>query len=219
MNIVDEMKSNGVVAVIRSATVDNINEIVSALHKGGLRIIEVTAETPNIIAILEKVTKEYGEKMLIGAGTVLDPETARMMLLAGAKFIVSPTLNIETIKMTKRYGAASVPGALTPTEILTAYENGADVVKVFPGNAFGPDYVKNLQGPLPHIPLMITGGINVDNMADYLSKGSIAVGIGSNLVDAKKLKTSADYLALTEETKNYVDRYQQIKNEIGGERK
>lgn len=216
MNVVEEIKSNGVVAVIRGATEENINEIGSALLAGGLKVIEVTAETPNIVAILEKVSKEYGEEMLIGAGTVLDPETARMMLLAGARFIVSPTLNIETIKMTKRYGAISIPGALTPTEILTAYENGADVVKVFPGNAFGPNYIKNIHGPLPHIPLMITGGIDTANMADYFLSGAVAVGIGSNLVNSKKLKTSEDYTELVKETENYISKFNQIKNEIGG---
>ena len=216
MNVIEEIKSNGVVAVIRGATVENINKIGSALLAGGLKVIEVTAETPNIVAILEKVSKEYGDKMLIGAGTVLDPETARMMLLAGARFIVSPTLNIETIKMTKRYGAISIPGALTPTEILTAYENGADVVKVFPGNAFGPNYIKNIHGPLPHIPLMITGGIDATNMADYFLNGAVAVGIGSNLVNPKKLKTSEDYTELVKETQNYISKFNQIKNEIGG---
>lgn len=216
MNVVEDIKENGVVAVVRSAKIENISEIGSALLAGGLKIIEVTAETPNIVAILEKLTKDFGDELLIGAGTVLDPETARMMLLAGAKFIVSPTLNIETIKMTKRYGAISIPGALTPTEVLTAYENGADIVKVFPGNVFGPDYIKSIHGPLPHIPLMITGGIDATNMTDYFLKGAVSVGIGGSLVNPNELNTPKDYIALTEVTRNYINKFKQIKYEIGG---
>ncbi|MBG9585858.1 bifunctional 4-hydroxy-2-oxoglutarate aldolase/2-dehydro-3-deoxy-phosphogluconate aldolase [Cytobacillus firmus] len=203
MQAVDFIKAQVIVAVIRGATAENIVPIASALYDGGVKVLEVTAETPGVMAMIEKVRVELGDKVLVGAGTVLDPETARSAIMAGSQFIVSPSLNTETIKMTKRYGIASIPGALTPTEILTAYENGADMIKVFPANAFGPGYIKNIHGPFPHIPLMVTGGINESNMQEYIGGGALAIGVGGNLVNPKNLNSDEDYLTLTKKALEY----------------
>ncbi|USK39363.1 bifunctional 4-hydroxy-2-oxoglutarate aldolase/2-dehydro-3-deoxy-phosphogluconate aldolase [Cytobacillus firmus] len=203
MEAVDFIKAQVIVAVIREATAENIVPIASALYDGGVKVLEVTAETPGVMAMIEKVRVELGDKVLVGAGTVLDPETARAAIMAGSQFIVSPSLNTETIKMTKRYGIASIPGALTPTEILTAYENGADMIKVFPANAFGPGYIKNIHGPFPHIPLIVTGGINESNMQEYIEGGALAIGVGGNLVNPKNLNSDEDYLTLTKKALEY----------------
>ncbi|WML58844.1 bifunctional 4-hydroxy-2-oxoglutarate aldolase/2-dehydro-3-deoxy-phosphogluconate aldolase [Neobacillus sp. PS2-9] len=203
MSVIDFIKEHPIVAVIREASVENIVPIVNALSLGGVKVVEITAETPKVMAMIEKVVDEFGDEVLVGAGTVLDPETARAAILAGSRFIVSPSLNTETIKMTKRYGVTSIPGALTPTEILTAYEHGADMIKVFPANAFGPGYIKNIHGPFPHIPLMVTGGINQGNVLDYIGSGALAVGVGSNLVNPALLKSEDDYQALTSKALAY----------------
>jgi 2-dehydro-3-deoxyphosphogluconate aldolase / (4S)-4-hydroxy-2-oxoglutarate aldolase len=205
VNVIEFIKTHPIVAVIREATPDNIVPIVKALANGGVKVVEITAETPKVMTMIEMVSDELGDQVLVGAGTVLDPETARAAIMAGSKFIVSPSLNVETVKMTKRYGVVSIPGALTPTEILTAYEHGADMIKVFPANAFGPGYVKNIHGPFPYIPLMVTGGINPSNVNEYLGNGALAAGVGSNLVNPKKLLTEADYLTLTEKAREYTN--------------
>ncbi|MEH7454923.1 bifunctional 4-hydroxy-2-oxoglutarate aldolase/2-dehydro-3-deoxy-phosphogluconate aldolase [Gottfriedia acidiceleris] len=188
---VEEIKSRAVVAVIRGASLDSIVLIGEALKAGGVTALEITVETPNALAIIEKASDVFGDEMLVGAGTVLDAETARAAIMAGSRFIFSPTVNIETIRMTKRYGVISVPGAFTATEILNAYENGADVIKVFPAGSVGPGYFKNIAGPLPQIPLMPTGGINLVNAKDYIHAGAVAVGVGTSLVDPKKTLTDA----------------------------
>lgn len=205
MSVIQTIKENKIVAVIRKANEVNILPILSALYKGGVRVVEITAETPRVTNLIEKAAIHFQGKIAIGAGTVLDPETARAVIMAGAQFIVSPTLNLETIKLSNRYGIDNIPGALTPTEILTAFENGASMVKVFPAGVLGPDYIKNIQGPLPQIPLMATGGITIDNVKTYLEKGSAAVGIGSNLVNAPTLQTDEDYEKLALEAKRFTE--------------
>jgi 2-dehydro-3-deoxyphosphogluconate aldolase/(4S)-4-hydroxy-2-oxoglutarate aldolase len=205
LNVLEQIKKNVVIAVIREANLHNITPIAKALHSGGIKVLEITAETPKVTSLIEKVNDELGNELIIGAGTVLDPETAREVIMAGAKFIVSPTTNLETIRMTKRYGIPSIPGALTPTEILAAYEQGADMIKIFPANAFGPGYIKSIHGPFPYIPIMVTGGINLNNMHDYIREGGVAVGIGSNLVDPKKLNSEEDYLNLSDQAALYME--------------
>lgn len=214
MSILNQLKESGIFAVVRNSTVDNIVPICESLVEGGINCIEITAETPNIVAIIEKAVNEVGDKILIGAGTVLDPETARSVISAGAQFIVSPTLNLETIKVTKRYGVVSIPGAFTPTEILTAYEHGADMIKVFPANVVGPSYVKNIHGPMPGIPIVLTGGINLDNLEEYVTSGAVGVGLGSNLVNPSKLNSEEDYKALIEQARRYADAYKAAKAKI-----
>lgn len=211
MTIIEEIKEKKIVAVIRKANENNIVPILETLAEGGVNSVEITAETPNVLRVIETAVKHVGDKVNIGAGTVLDPETARSVILAGVSFIVSPTLNIETLKLSNRYGILNIPGVLTPTEILTAYEHGAKMVKVFPADVFGPNYIKNILGPLPHVDAMVTGGITIENMNEYLTKGSSAVGIGSNLVNAKALTNEDDYKQLLERTTEYVAKLQEIK--------
>lgn len=198
MGHIEIIKQTGVAAVIRGATVDNIAVIGEALSKGGVKVLEITVETPGACAAIEKASLELND-VLVGAGTVLDPETARTAIMSGAKFIFSPTINSKTIEMAKRYGVVSIPGALTPTEILSAYENGADLVKVFPANVFGPSYIKDIHGPLPQIPLITTGGISVANVGEYIKAGASGVGVGSSLVNTKK-ELSEQYLSEITET-------------------
>ncbi|MFC7319558.1 bifunctional 4-hydroxy-2-oxoglutarate aldolase/2-dehydro-3-deoxy-phosphogluconate aldolase [Halobacillus campisalis] len=193
-----------IIPVIRKASFENINQILSSLYDGGITAIEITAETPDVENLI-KEARENHDGLLIGAGTVLDAETARAVIMAGAQFIVSPTVNEQTIRMANRYGIPCISGALTPTEILKAFESGADMIKVFPAGTMGPDYIKNVLGPLPHIPIMATGGIHIDNMAGYFKAGVKTVGIGSQLVSASKLHTEEDYRQLTETAKKYTE--------------
>ncbi|WP_449355352.1 bifunctional 4-hydroxy-2-oxoglutarate aldolase/2-dehydro-3-deoxy-phosphogluconate aldolase [Virgibacillus natechei] len=210
MTTIETIKNNKIVAVIRKADEQNIVPILEALSEGGVKAVEITAETPHVERVIETAVRNTSSDMHIGAGTVLDPETARAVMLAGATFIVSPTLNTDTLKLTNRYGVLNISGVLTPTEILTAYEHGAKMVKVFPADAFGPNYIKNILGPLPHVQAMVTGGITLENMNDYLSKGCTAVGIGSNLVNAKELKTKEDYKQLTKRAHQYREKLKEL---------
>ncbi|MBM7578227.1 bifunctional 4-hydroxy-2-oxoglutarate aldolase/2-dehydro-3-deoxy-phosphogluconate aldolase [Jeotgalibacillus terrae] len=172
------------VPIVRGQSPEDVLQIARALHEGGVQVIEITLNSPGALQSIEYVSQELGDVMAVGAGTVLDPESARAALLAGASFILSPSINTETIKMTKRYGAVSIPGAMTPTEIVTAFESGCDIVKVFPVTTFGPNYIKDIKGPLGHIPLMPTGGVSLDNFEAYLKAGAVACGLGSSLVQS-----------------------------------
>lgn len=182
MSFVQYFKENKIIAIMRRVDPNDSLSIARALKRGGIKAIEVTLDSPNAYEIIERLSTQGGDDMLIGAGTVLDPESARMAIHHGAKFIISPTLNLNTIKMTKRYGALSIPGCLSPTEILTAFENGADMIKVFPASSLGASYFKDLSGPLSYIPIIATGGINESNIQDYIKTGIAAVGLGSSLV-------------------------------------
>src|SRR5699024_4988210 len=187
MSIEHKIHKGKIMAVIRHADETNIVPIIESLHEGGITLIEITAETPKVTRLLEKATAVFDDEVVIGVGTVLDAETTRLAMLAGAQFIVTPTLNIDVIKMANRYGIFVISVVLTLTEILTAYEHGADMIKVFPANSLGADYIKNILGPLGYIPLMVTGGISLENMNDYFQAGCYAIGIGSSLVDPVKL--------------------------------
>ena len=211
---VTEIRNRGVVAVIRGATPESIISIGNALKDGGVTALEITMETPRAASVIEAAAVYFGDEVLVGAGTVLDPETARMAILSGAKFIFSPTVRKETITMAKRYGVISVPGAFTPTEILTAYEYGADLIKVFPADAFGPSYLKNIAGPLPHIPLMPTGGVDLHNTADYMKAGAVAVGVGSTLVNTKKPLTEEALFNMKEKAADFINEVKKAKEEI-----
>jgi 2-dehydro-3-deoxyphosphogluconate aldolase / (4S)-4-hydroxy-2-oxoglutarate aldolase len=212
MNPVEFIKEEVLVAVIREATPQTILPIAEALYEGGVKVLEITAETPKFTSLIEIVREEMDGRVLTGAGTVLDPETARAAIMAGSEFIVSPSFNAETVKMTKRYGIPSIPGALTPTEILSAFELGADMIKVFPANTFGPGYVKNIHGPFPTLPLMVTGGINMDNIEEYIEAGALAVGLGSNLVNTKQLHHEEDFQRLTQKAREYARIVQKVKD-------
>jgi 2-dehydro-3-deoxyphosphogluconate aldolase/(4S)-4-hydroxy-2-oxoglutarate aldolase len=192
-----------IIAIIRGAQPEDTLKIVNALYDGGIRTLEVTVNSPKVLSVIENIADNIKDKMLLGAGTVLDPETARAALLAGAKFIVSPTTNTDTIRMTRRYGAVSIPGAFTATEILTAFEHGGDIIKVFPASQ-GPEYFKDISGPLPQIPLMPTGGVNLDNIKDFLKAGAVAFGLGSALVNTKEKVTDTYLKNLTATARNFV---------------
>jgi 2-dehydro-3-deoxyphosphogluconate aldolase/(4S)-4-hydroxy-2-oxoglutarate aldolase len=179
----------GIIPVVRAATAEAAIQAVEACFNGGIRAAEITMTVPGAIPALEKLAGRFGGKMLIGAGTVLDAETARISILAGAEFLVTPNLRPATIEMAKRYSKAVFPGALTPTEVLAAWEAGADAVKVFPcGNVGGPKYIKSLKGPFPQIEMAPTGGVTLETIGDFFRAGACAVGVGGELADATLLK-------------------------------
>jgi len=192
------VKEKCIVAVVRADSGgEDLVHVVEAVAKGGVHCIELTMTTPGALACIETASKKLkGADAMLGVGTVLDSETCRMAILAGAQFVVSPALSIPVIQMARRYGVPVIAGAYTPTEILAAWDNGADMVKVFPANVGGPDYIKAIKGPLPQIPLVPTGGVEIDNIGDFLKAGSSAVGVGGNLV-SKKLMAARDYDGLT----------------------
>lgn len=179
----------GIVPVVRTTSAESAIKSIEAIYRGGIRAAEITMTVPGALHALEKVADQFGDKIVLGAGTVLDPETARASMLAGAEFFVTPCLKLATIEMVKRYSKVMVPGALTPTEVLTAWEAGADIVKVFPcGNVGGPKYIKALRAPFPHIEMIPTGGVNLDTAGEFLKAGACAVAVGGELVDAKSVK-------------------------------
>jgi 2-dehydro-3-deoxyphosphogluconate aldolase/(4S)-4-hydroxy-2-oxoglutarate aldolase len=179
---------SGIVAVIRSTSSDQLVDVARALFEGGVDVLEVTFTVPRALEIISALHKALGDKVLLGAGTVLDPETARAAFLAGAEFLVSPTVNLDVIKLGNRYDKLVMPGAFTPTEILTAWEAGAQIIKVFPADIGGPAYLKTLHGPLPQVRLLPTGGVNLDTIADFLKAGACAVGLGGALVEPKAVQ-------------------------------
>src|SRR5438034_4019863 len=176
---------SGIVAVVRAPDSDQLVEVARALADGGVDVVEITMSVPNALDVLRRVRQELGERLLLGAGTVLDTETARAVILAGAEFIVAPTLNLDVIRLCHRYDKLVMPGAFTPTEILTAWEAGADIVKVFPADVVGPAFFKALRGPLPQIRLMPTGGVELSTSAAFLKAGACCLGVGSQLVEPK----------------------------------
>ena len=177
-------------------------DAVKALKKGGIECIEVTMTTPGALKTLEEVRSKIDD-VLFGAGTVLDPETARQAILSGAQFIVTPSLNLEVIRLSHRYDIPIIPGAFTPTEILSAWENGAECVKVFPASNVGPDYIKAIKGPFPQIKICPTGGISLENMKAFLKAGASCLGVGGKLVDASLIKNQ-QWDELTSIAKEYV---------------
>lgn len=179
----ERVLQGGIVAIIRASSGEQLVNVAQALYDGGIDIIEVTFTTPGVVDVISAVRKELGNKVLLGAGTVLDPETARVALLAGAQFLVSPCVNLEIIKLAHRYDKLVMPGAYTPTEIVTAWEAGADIVKLFPADIGGAAYLKALKGPLPQVQLMPTGGVNQQTLLDFVKAGACAVGLGSQLVE------------------------------------
>jgi len=186
-DVLAELRKIGLVPVLRASSVEKALALASAIADGGVTVLEVTMTVPGAIEVMRRLAQERPD-ILIGAGTVLDPETARMCILEGAKFVVSPALNIGTIEMCHRYSIAVLPGALTPTEVVTAWQAGADVVKVFPASALGgAKYLTALKGPLPQVELIPTGGVSLATAKEFLQAGAFALGVGSDLVDAKAM--------------------------------
>jgi 2-dehydro-3-deoxyphosphogluconate aldolase/(4S)-4-hydroxy-2-oxoglutarate aldolase len=200
----DRMARTGVVAVLRATDGALLIDAAEALLRGGVEAVEVTFTVPKAHRVIEKMADALGDRILLGAGTVLDPETARAALLAGAEFIVAPTLNLEVIRLCRRYSKTVMPGALTPTEVLSAWEAGADVVKIFPSDLTGPSYLKALAGPLPQVRLMPTGGVNLETAAEFLRAGAFALGIGSSLVDARAL-AERNFAQIETQARRYVE--------------
>ena len=196
----------GVVAIMRAKSSDQLLAAAAAILEGGVRAIEVTMTTPNALEVINQATTRLGDNVLFGAGSVLDSETARAAILAGAQFIVCPTLNLGTIETCKRYSIPVVPGAYTPTEILTAWQAGATMVKVFPASIGGPGYIKAVKAPLPQVKLSAVGGVDLDNMADFIRAGCEGVGVGSDLVN-QKLLDAKDFREITERARRFREEY------------
>lgn len=200
------LKETGVVAVIRVDQPGDLIDISKALCQGGVKFIEITMTVPGALSIIEKSANELAhEEVYIGAGTVLDSETARLAILAGASYIVSPVFRAEIVKTCKRYNVVVTPGAVTPTEVLNAWEGGADVVKVFPANHMGgPQYFKDLKGPFPQIDIMPTGGVNRETAPQYIKAGACAFGVGGDLV-GKPLVQARDFKTITQNAKDFIE--------------
>jgi 2-dehydro-3-deoxyphosphogluconate aldolase/(4S)-4-hydroxy-2-oxoglutarate aldolase len=200
----DRVLNCGIVAIIRATSGEQLVQVAEALYGGGIDVIEVTFTVPGVLDVLSAVRKQLGSKILLGAGTVLDPESARAALLAGAEFLVSPTVNTDVIGMAHRYDKLMMTGAYTPTEILTAWEAGADIVKVFPAEIGGAAYLKAIKGPLPQVRLMPTGGVNLQTLPNFIHAGACAVGLGSQLVEKEALERG-DFNRMRELAKQYVE--------------
>jgi 2-dehydro-3-deoxyphosphogluconate aldolase/(4S)-4-hydroxy-2-oxoglutarate aldolase len=190
--ILKRVLDGGIVAVVRAESGESLVKVVRALAEGGLTAAEITFTVPDAIDVIRQVRKDVGDAVVLGAGTVLDAETARVALLAGAEYIVSPTVNVEVIRLCRRYDKAVMPGAFTPTEVLTAWEAGADIVKIFPADVGGPAYLKALRGPLPQVRVMPTGGVDLDTAENFLKAGACCLGIGGSLVEPKAV-ASGDF--------------------------
>lgn len=211
--IVKQLEELGLVPVVRASSADEAMQVIEAIKAGGVNVLEITMTVPGAIKVIEKVADKYGSEVLVGAGTVLDPETARACLLAGAQFIVSPALNLDTIAMCQRYSAPVMPGVLTPTEVVTAWGAGADIVKVFPcGSMGGASYIKNLKGPFPQIKMVPTGGVSLTTAADFIKAGAVALGVGTDLVDVKAIREGNPQI-VTERARQFV---QIVKDARGG---
>ena len=203
--VLERIKSIGIIPVVRASSGDEALAAVEAIKAGGLSVLEITMTVPGAVGIIEQVAKRYGDEVLVGAGTVLNAETARDCLAAGAQFIVSPALNLETIAFCRDAGCAIMPGALTPTEVVTAWSAGADMVKVFPCGAMGgASYIKSLKAPLPQIELVPTGGVSLTTAASFIEAGSAAIGVGADLVDIKAIRAGQSE-RITETTRAYIE--------------
>lgn len=198
------MVDTGVVAVLRGMDADAAVETVTALVDGGVTAVEFTADSPGAMEMLRAVSGTFDDEVVVGAGTVLDSETARAALLAGAEFVVSPSLHEDVVATANRYAAPVAPGVMTPTEAARAYEAGADLVKVFPASVVGPGHLRALAGPLGHVDVMPTGGIGLDNVAEFVDAGAVCVGVGSALVDDEAI-AAGDFAAVTERAAAFAD--------------
>lgn len=201
--IIQKIKKLAIVPIVRTPDEASALAAAEAVLEGGIDCVEITMTVANALQAIEAIADRHGDKILLGAGTVLDPETARACMLAGAQFFVTPALNHKTIEMARRYSRPIFAGALTPTEILNAWEAGADGVKVFPCNAVGgAKYIKAIKAPLPHIDLIPTGGVNLETISDFLAAGATAVGVGSELIDAHSV-ARGDYAVVTERARKF----------------
>ena len=200
-----KIREVGLVPIVRAPSPEDAMRAAEAIVAGGIGIAEITMTVPGALKVMEVVADRYGDKVLLGAGTILDTETCRAVMLAGAEFIVTPALDVRVIEMARRYSKPIFPGALTPTEVLAAWQAGADMVKVFPcGPVGGPKYIKALKGPFPQIEMVPTGGVNLETAADFIKAGAAAVAVGGELVDVKALK-EGKLDQITETAKKFVE--------------
>jgi 2-dehydro-3-deoxyphosphogluconate aldolase/(4S)-4-hydroxy-2-oxoglutarate aldolase len=207
--VLTRLQECGVVAVVRAESVEKAIKIAEACAEAGIAGLEITYTVPGATEVIKALSEKYSDgKIIVGAGTVLDPETARIAILAGAQFIVSPGLNVETIKLANTYQVATMPGCMTPTEAITAMNAGADVVKIFPGDLFGPNIIKDLKGPLPQGNFMPSGGVTLENCADWIKAGAVAVSTGSSLTAGAK---KGDYASITELGKQYIQKVKEAR--------
>jgi 2-dehydro-3-deoxyphosphogluconate aldolase/(4S)-4-hydroxy-2-oxoglutarate aldolase len=203
--VIQQIREIGLVPVVRAASADEAMRVIDAIKEGGVSVLEITMTVPGAVRVIEEAAARYGPDVLVGAGTVLDAETARACILAGAQFVVSPALNLETIALCRRYSIAVMPGALTPTEVVQAWTAGADFVKVFPANALGgASYLKALKAPLPQIEMIPTGGVSLTTAADFIKAGASALGVGTDLVDVKALRAGQANI-ITERAKQFLE--------------
>lgn len=204
-DVIKQIRDIGVIPVVRATSADEAMRAIDAIREGGVSLLEITMTVPGAIKVIEEVSKRYGSDALVGAGTVLDPETATACISSGAQFVVSPALNVETIACCRRLEIAVMPGALTPTEVVHAWNAGADFVKVFPAGAVGgPTYLKALKAPLPHIEFVPTGGVSLKTAGDFIRAGAAALGVGADLVDIKAIREGQSAL-ITERAKQFVE--------------
>ncbi len=202
--VIQQIKDTGVIPVVRATTADEAMRAIDAIREGGISVLEITMTVPGAIKVIEQVSKRYGKDALVGAGTVLDPEIAEACISSGARFVVSPALNLETIACCRRLDVPVMPGALTPTEVVQAWNAGADFVKVFPAGAVGgASYLKALKAPLPQIELVPTGGVTIVTAADFIRAGAAALGVGTDLVDIKALR-EGQAAHITERAKQFL---------------
>ncbi len=206
--VILKLKEEAIIAVVRAENKEQANLIIEAIVKGGIKIIEITMTVPGAIDIIEALSKKYeGTEVIIGAGTVLDAETARLVILAGAKFVVSPYFNEEMVKLCNRYAVAVLPGVMTVKETVEALELGVSILKIFPGNAFEPSIISAFKGPLPQAEFMPTGGVDVDNMELWFNAGAVAIGTGSSLTKGAQ---TGDYELVTKKAYEFVEKKKQI---------
>ncbi len=194
----------GVIAIVRVASAEQAVEVCGAVARGGVKAIEVTMTVPGAIDAIKEFKKTASDDILLGAGTVLDPETARTVILAGADFIVSPNLNVDVIQMAHRYGKVVIPGTFTATEILAAWDAGADIVKIFPAGVVGPQYLRDIRGPLPQIRLTPTGGVTLDNASEFIRAGAACISVATALVDKKAL-AEKKFDVISEKARQFIE--------------
>lgn len=209
--IISKIKESGLVAVVRAETSEQAFKINDACIEGGVAAVEITFTVPGAHKVIEDLACKYNSgEIIIGAGTVLDPETARAAILSGAQYIVSPCLNVDTVKLCSRYQIACMPGAMTIKEVVDCMEAGADIVKIFPGNLFGPKIIKAIKGPVPQAEMMPTGGVDVENVGQWIEAGAVAVGAGSSLTKGAK---TGDYELITSTAKKFIRNIKQARGE------